>query len=191
MNRRLNATRSDRTHARLAANPEEWAQYHSLYRAARASWPVVPYEEIIRFYEQRQGLVIADFGCGEAKLAAALEGRHRVHSFDHVAINQTVTTCDMRSTPLPDGCLDGAVFCLSLMGSNFTDYLREAYRTLKTDATLWIVEATSRFSDLPRFLAGLTHLGFEVVNHEERDRFTFIRALRAPTRLDANRELAF
>ena len=56
-----------------------------------------------------------------------------VHSFDHVAVNDSVTACDIADVPIDDGELDVAVFCLSLMGSNFTDYLKEAHRTLKLD----------------------------------------------------------
>ena len=56
-----------------------------------------------------------------------------VHSFDHVAVNDSVSACDMADVPIDDGELDVAVFCLSLMGSNFTDYLKEAHRTLKLD----------------------------------------------------------
>jgi ribosomal RNA-processing protein 8 len=33
--------------------------------------------------------------------------------------------------PLPDGALDVAVYCLSLMGTNYLDFVREGVRTLK------------------------------------------------------------
>ena len=82
---------------------------------------------MIRWCQKRGGLVIGDFGCGEAKLAEALAGRHTVHSFDHVAVNDAVVACDMAHVPLGDETLDVAIFSLSLMGANFTDYLREAH----------------------------------------------------------------
>ena len=147
MNRTWNHGRSEATHARLQANPEEWAQYHTLYREARKDWAVVPYEELIRWCQQRSGYVIGDFGCGEAKLAEAVSDRHTVHSFDHVAVNENVVACDMAHVPLDDETLDVAIFSLSLMGANFADYLREAYRTLKLDGQLHILEATERFTD--------------------------------------------
>lgn len=74
--------------------------------------------------------VIADFGCGEARLAKALPS-HTVHSFDLVAINPLVTACDMAHTPLKDKEAEVVVFCLSLMGTNLKDYLKEANRVLK------------------------------------------------------------
>ena len=37
--------------------------------------------------------MVADLGCGEAKLARTV--KQRVHSFDLVAANDSVTACDM------------------------------------------------------------------------------------------------
>ena len=37
--------------------------------------------------------VVADFGCGDAKIAQAVS--NKVHSFDLVALNEYVTPCDM------------------------------------------------------------------------------------------------
>jgi hypothetical protein len=121
MNRIWNQTRSDATHTRLQTNPEEWAQYHTLYREARKEWAVVPYEEMIRWCQQRSGYTIGDFGCGEAKLAEAVSDRHTVYSFDHVAVNEEVIACDMAHVPLDDATLDVAIFSLSLMGVNFAE----------------------------------------------------------------------
>jgi len=178
MNRRWNQGRSETTHQRLQANPEEWAQYHTLYREARKDWAVVPYEEMIRWCEKRSGYVIGDFGCGEAKLAEAVSDRHIVHSFDHVAINDDVVACDMAHVPLDDETLDVAIFSLSLMGANFTDYIREAHRTLKLDGQLHVIEATERFADRNQFAKALEGLGFAVVSVEDKWKFTHVRALK-------------
>jgi hypothetical protein len=176
MNRTWNQSRSEATHARLQENPEEWANYHTLYREARKDWAVVPYEEMIRWCQQRSGYVIGDFGCGEAKLAEAVSDRHTVYSFDHVAVNDDVIACDMAHVPLEDEALDVAVFSLSLMGANFADYIREAHRTLKLDGKLHVIEATSRFTDRQQFLKALELLGFAVVTVEDKWKFTHIRA---------------
>jgi ubiquinone/menaquinone biosynthesis C-methylase UbiE len=77
--------------------------------------------------------------------------RHTVHSFDHVAVYNDVVACDLAHVPLDDETLDVAIFSLSLMGANFTDFLREAYRTLKLDGQLHIIEATERFTDRSQF----------------------------------------
>lgn len=73
--------------------------------------------------------VIADFGCGEAKLAASIP--HQTHSFDLFALNERVTACDMSTTPLQDQTVDVAIFCLSLMGTEVGKYIAEANRVLK------------------------------------------------------------
>ncbi len=191
MNRTWNQSRSETTHQRLQTNPEEWAQYHTLYREARKDWAVVPFEEIIRWGRQRSGYVIGDFGCGEARLAEALADRHVVHSFDHVAINDGVVACDMARVPLDDGTLDVGVFSLSLMGSNITDYLREAHRCLKLDGHLHILEATSRFSDRDRFASGLKAFGFDVVAVEDKWKFTHVRALKTERLAQPETDLVF
>jgi hypothetical protein len=182
MNRSWNQTRSTVIHERLEKNAEEWAHYHTLYREARRDWAVVPYEEMIRWCKKRSGYVIGDFGCGEAKLAEAYSDRHAVHSFDHVAMNDDVVACDMAHTHLDDEVLDVAIFSLSLMGSNITDYLKEAYRTLKLDGQLQIIEATSRFSDVSTFTAALGDLGFDVIGVTSMWKFTHIRAIKTDRR---------
>ena len=178
MNRHWNQTRSEATHQRLQENPEEWIQYHSLYREARKDWTVIPFEEMARWGQQRTGYIIGDFGCGEAKLAEELSDRHTVYSFDHVALGDAVAACDLAQVPLEDEILDVAVFSLSLMGSNFDDYLREAYRTLKLDGQLHIIEATSRFTDRVRFVEGLKLLGFDIVSVEDQWKFTHIHGMK-------------
>ncbi|MEP0746839.1 helicase-related protein [Coleofasciculus sp. FACHB-501] len=191
MNRHWNQTRSETTHHRLQENPEEWSNYHTLYTESRKNWAVIPYEEMIRWCQQRSGYTIGDFGCGQAKLAEAVSDRHTVYSFDHVAVNQEVIACDMAHVPLDDQRLDVAIFCLSLMGANFTDYLREANRTLKLDGQLHIIEATSRFSDHPQFQTDLEALGFIVVSVQDAWKFTHIHALKTERRPQTTGELQF
>jgi hypothetical protein len=176
MNQRWNTATGATTHGRLRENPDEWRHYHSLYREARKDWAVVPFEEMAKDLLVREGYVVGDFGCGEAVLAEKLGGHCTVHSFDHVAVNDSVSACDMANVPIDDGELDVAVFCLSLMGSNFTDYLKEAHRTLKLDGRLHIYEATSRFTDRVRFTADLKSLGFGQVSIEDEWKFTHIIA---------------
>jgi len=191
INQRWNTSKSQTTHQKLQDNPEEWQHYHALYREARKTWAIVPYEEMIRWCEKRLGLVIGDFGCGEAKLAEALSDRHTIHSFDHIAINENVIPCDIAHVPLDDESLDVAVFSLSLMGVNFMDYLQEAHRTLKLDGHLHIIESTSRFKDLEQFKIDLYALGFDILTLENKDKFTHIRAMKSERSSQTNVRLNF
>ncbi|MCA9212187.1 MAG: DEAD/DEAH box helicase family protein, partial [Planctomycetales bacterium] len=76
MNNRWNSTHSEKLGTRLRENPEEWEQYHTHYRDARAKWAIVPVDEMISWCMKREGYVIADFGCGEALLSEAVRERH-------------------------------------------------------------------------------------------------------------------
>jgi SAM-dependent methyltransferase len=106
-------------------------------------------------------------------------GENRVHSFDHVAINDKVTSCDMKAVPLADEALDVAVFSLSLMGKNWSDYIKEAKRCLATNGYLLIAETTKSMSGnarLSKLRNVIKEQGFEIYEEEERGDFTFIEA---------------
>ena len=165
MNSRWNQTDSAKTHTRLAADPEEWENYHTLYQQARPAWTWVPYTELARDIERgSKNLVVADFGCGEDLLGQQLRNRGQiVHSFDHVSINENVTAVDMgEGVPLEDDEIDIAVFSLSLMGHNNGDYLREAARVLAYNGVVHIVEAASRLDKIGDIEHRLQQLGFKL-----------------------------
>ena len=69
LNNRINNENSDTTNVRMSTDPEEWEEYHRQYREARKTWPIIPYEEIVKRIKQLSPrLMIGDFGCGEAKI---------------------------------------------------------------------------------------------------------------------------
>jgi hypothetical protein len=180
MNSRFNCAYSQTTHERLNQNPEEWFLYHTLYREARQSWTEIPYEKIAKSLHKRPDWVVGDFGCGEAKLAESLP--NKVYSFDHIAINETAIACDIAKTPLEDENLDVAVFSLSLMGINYPDYLKEAYRVLKFGGLLKIAEPINRWLDKQSdLLAQITNAGFMMIgNVEQSSQFLYINAIKPP-----------
>ena len=102
-------------------------------------------------------------GCGEARLAKCLPD-YKIHSFDLVAVNERVAACDMAHTPLQDNSVDSVVFCLSLMGLNQRDYIKEANRILKDNGILKIAEVESRFKNLSidHFIRLICKFGFEL-----------------------------
>ena len=55
----------------------------------------------------------------------------------------------MTHTSLEPSSVDIAVFCLSLMGTNLRDYIKEANRVLKDGGVLKIAEVESRFQEFP------------------------------------------
>ncbi|KAL6435690.1 hypothetical protein ACFW04_005539 [Cataglyphis niger] len=141
-------------------DPDAFKAYHDGYKQQLEQWPVNPLDVIISSIKKMPtDNVIADFGCGEALLAASIP--HKVHSFDFIAINDRVKACDMAHTPLLMNSVHVVVFCLSLMGSNLSDYIIEANRVLKNNGTLKIVEVESRFEDVTNFIKLLTNYGFK------------------------------
>jgi len=119
----------------FGSDPEVFKSYHSSYMKQMESWPTNPLELIIRWARKRlpAGSVIADLGCGEAKLALELgKSSFTVHSYDLFALNDRVVACDVRKgVPLPDQSVDAVVFCLSLMGTDVSPFIAEATRILK------------------------------------------------------------
>ncbi|XP_031836804.1 uncharacterized protein LOC116428828 isoform X2 [Nomia melanderi] len=113
-------------------DPDAFKAYHEGYKQQVAQWPLNPIDIIISSIKKMpKDYIIADFGCGEAKLSASVA--HKVHSFDFVSLNKNVTICDMAHTPLLTNGVHVVVFCLSLMGTNLQDYIIEANRILKKD----------------------------------------------------------
>ncbi|GBO11755.1 Ribosomal RNA-processing protein 8, partial [Araneus ventricosus] len=143
-------------------NTEEFDDYHSGYRLQVSKWPMNPVNEIIADIQKvKKSLVIADLGCGEAKIAQTFPDR-TVHSFDLVPLNKFVKACDISKIPLPNESVDVVVFCLSLMGTNLKDYLCEAFRILKVGGILKIAEVESRIEDLGHFINYLKSIGFKL-----------------------------
>lgn len=109
---------------------------------------------------------VADLGCGDAALAAAVP--QTVHSFDLVASAPGVVACNMADLPLTDASIEAAVFCLSLMGTDYGAFLEEATRALTDTGWLWIAEVQSRFVDaagrsvIGDFVEAVGALGFEL-----------------------------
>lgn len=109
---------------------------------------------------------IADLGCGDARLAAELAKdksklKVEILSFDLSSPQPFVTKADIANLPLANGNVDVAIFCLALMGTNWVDFIEEAYRILRWKGELWVAEIKSRFGPPGGAGAG----GKKVVEH--------------------------
>ncbi|XP_037378687.1 ribosomal RNA-processing protein 8 isoform X2 [Talpa occidentalis] len=143
-------------------DPEAFLLYHRGFQSQVKKWPLQPVDRIAKDLRQRPAsLVVADFGCGDCRLASSI--RNPVHCFDLASLDPRVTVCDMAQVPLEDESVDVAVFCLSLMGTNIRDFLEEANRVLKPGGLLKVAEVSSRFEDVRTFLGAVTKLGFKVI----------------------------
>lgn len=98
--------------------------------------------------------LIADLGCGVASLSYRLQPHLSalnisIQSFDlsqpSGASKPLVTIADISALPLRENSTDIAIFCLALMGTNWLDFIDEAYRVLRWKGELWVAEIKSRF----------------------------------------------
>jgi ribosomal RNA-processing protein 8 len=96
--------------------------------------------------------IIADLGCGDARLAQTFVDSGESHSlnlkvlsYDLHSPSPLVTKADISKIPTEDGSVDVAIFCLALMGTNWISFIEEAYRILHWKGELWIAEIKSRF----------------------------------------------
>jgi SAM-dependent methyltransferase len=167
LNEQLYTTPGKHSFSLFQEKPELFDEYHEGFRHQVESWPVNPVDVIIsQLKKLPKDTVIADLGCGDAMIAQTLT-KQKVLSFDLIAKNDLVTACDITKLPLEANSVDVAVFSLSLMGTNYLDFLKEAHRVLKVGGELKIAEVVSRFSDLDSFITLLEGLGFDFMDKED------------------------
>ena len=179
LNEKLYTQRGQESYSMFRKDPQAFKVYHEGYQEQAKKWPLDPLERIanslIKMSDADKRLVVADMGCGEAKLAASLDpDSFQVHSFDLVASDGLgVIACDMARTPLEDSSADAVVYCLSLMGTNLKDYIREANRVLKREGVLKIAEVESRFAEtsVDEFISAVEKLGFKLKWKDSKDDF--------------------
>lgn len=176
MNEQMYKCKGDESKKMFDEDPNAFVAYHEGYRQQVEQWPSNPLDRIIKNIKKLPvNNIIADFGCGEARLAA--EVPQEVHSLDLVATKPEVIACDMAHTPLKSESIDAAVFCLSLMGTNLKDFVMEANRVLKPRGLLKIAEVASRFDNIKYFISNIEKCGFTLLNKDLNDKlfyfFTF------------------
>ena len=162
INEQLYTTTGHEAKQMFDEDPTLFDVYHSGFATQVSKWPLNPLDRVIAYVRSLPSdLIIADFGCGEAKLAQSV--LHTVHSFDLVSVNSNVIACNMAHVPLPKQSVDVVVFCLSLMGCNVSDFIREARRVLKKGGLLKICEIASRVDSVKGFTDSVELFGFKLI----------------------------
>ena len=140
-------TNPDKLHKTLTEDPSEWIEYHKYRRETMKNWPEIPYEYIASKIKNKRHIV-GDFGCGENKMKIFIP-ENKVYGFDHVAIDDSVISCNMENIPMDNESLDVAVFSLSLSwGNTFHEkYIKEANRLLTYGGTLYIAEPNKAYNE--------------------------------------------
>jgi superfamily II DNA or RNA helicase len=134
--------------------PELWYKYHEIAEANEESFPEaeIPRNRIIqelnKFEISRTKLVV-DMGCGKAQIARHFQNDSRFQfiNYDHIASNDTVASCDIANTPLKAHSVEICILSLAMWGSNYHEYIQEAWRILESSGNLYIIEPTKRWSE--------------------------------------------
>jgi superfamily II DNA or RNA helicase len=178
MNQNWSVSNSDTIQKQLKDNPEDWFEYHELYKEATKNWLEVPVYNIADRIEE--GAIVGDFGCGENLLSKKIYDKNIVYPFDYIAVDDSVIECDIKNTNLPDETLDVAVICLALMGRNCKDYIKEAYRTLSVGGKLHIAEPASKWKNNEKRLKDIIEsCGFTCSDvYKNTDKFIYIDGIK-------------
>lgn len=106
---------------------------------------------------------VADLGCGTASLSYRLQPHIKslnmhIDSYDLSKPSgpsaSLVRIADISALPCTEASADVAIFCLALMGTNWLDFIDEAYRILRWRGELWVAEIKSRFGRVEKAKGG-------------------------------------
>lgn len=156
----------------MKSSPELFDLYHEGFRRQTQHWPRHPLDLCIAWLHRCPAWwAVADIGCGDARLSGSVP--QQVQSFDLVATQPHVVACNMAHLPVASETIHAAVFCLSLMSTDYGAAVEEAARVLAPGGVLWVAEVRSRFEGeaggVDAFVAAVTALGFQLRHRDESD----------------------
>ena len=143
--RRANTSSSSHMHSYFKSNPQNWIDYHKAREENKKTWLEDPLDVIADMLNRNTtnpNQVIADLGCGMNQLKTKVNDYKQWYSFDHYSEDSSVIRADISnlSEYLPNDSVDVAVFCMSLWGTNYMDYIEEASRYVKIGGMVYIAE---------------------------------------------------
>ena len=147
------------------SNPDKWREYHSIREENKKEWVEDPINVIAEKLNKNRHQVIADLGCGMNQLKTLVKSYSQWYSFDHYSDDETVIKADISDLReyLQDNSVDAAVFCMSLWGTNYMDYIKESYRYLKSGGIVYIAEPKDKINQ-SELIGGATQIGFEIIS---------------------------
>ena len=167
---------SKHMHEWFLNNPDGWKEYHKQREITKTTWLEDPVDVIAKELNERNDTnIIADLGCGLAKLSKIINVPNKVISIDHYSDDPNVIKADIAdlSNYICDNEVDITVFCLSLWGTNYLDYIKEAYRITAKRGFMYIVEPSDKF-DFDKLKEDIKQIGFNKINEVIRDKFIYL-----------------
>jgi ribosomal RNA-processing protein 8 len=154
LHQRYKTMTSSNLHNAFKEDVELWHNYHKIAEENEKSFPDegIPrnciIQELDKIKTKRRKLIV-DMGCGKAQIAEHFKRDNRFEfiNYDHIAINDNVTECDISNVPLEDDSVEICILSLAMWGSNCREYIMEANRMLESNGKLYIIEPTKRWSE--------------------------------------------
>lgn len=167
IHRKANTSTSSHMNGYFTSNPDKWKEYHKIREENKKTWVEDPLDAIAEKLNKpdNNNRIIADLGCGMNQLKDKVKNYSEWYSFDHYSEDETVIKADIANLKehLADNSVDIAVFCMSLWGTNYMDYIKEAYRYLKIDGIMHIVEPKDKVNQAVLF-GGAAQFGFNLID---------------------------
>lgn len=160
---KANTSSSKHMHDYFTSNPNKWREYHKCREENKKTWIEDPLNVIADELNKTSNKVIADLGCGTNKLKRLVNNYKEWYSVDHFSDDETVIKSDISNLKeyIADNSVDIAIFCMSLWGKNYMDYIKEAYRYLKKDGIIYICEPTEKINQA-ELIGGTLMMGYEI-----------------------------
>lgn len=175
MHKRASISKHSTMHNYFTDNPEAWTEYHRIREENKKEWNEDPLDVIAGWINANpRDMIIADLGCGMNSLKDKIH-YSKIYSVDHYSNDDSVIKCDMAdlSEYIKDEELDCAVFCLSLWGTDYMDYIKEAYRMLKDGGIVYIAQPNDKVKQ-EILLTGSLNIGFKIQTLDHKGNFTYI-----------------
>jgi len=196
---RYESMSSTALHKKFTSDPKLWHAYHDLVTQVEAelddeAQARLPYNCVITYISNMKTghtKYVADLGCGTAKVYGYFKDNELFdfYNYDHVAVDDSVTSCDISNVPLDDSMINIAILCLAMWGtdSNCSAYIDEAHRILDHNGTLLIIEPTKRWTNddgSNRLEQLVTDKGFQIKKRhyasedKNADKFVFLECIK-------------
>jgi ribosomal RNA-processing protein 8 len=191
LHKKYNMLNSYQLHCVFQDDPFLWYNYHRILRhnytlMCRSSLPhnIIIRELVSLSYKKKQ--LIVDMGCGDAVINQYFIKKKYDNfyffNYDHMVLNRGrkvhIMIANISDLPICDLTMNVTILCMAMWGMDCLSYIKEAFRVLKKDGTLFIIEPTirwSRVNTFHRIINGtegvllkhiLQEVGFTIINQK-------------------------